>query len=310
MSLFHWRRFCLIFLIGILAQCGSSSSSQPEDASTTAAQDLAAFVKWAGFNWNSVAPLLDDTKDISAALPITCSGGGTIDLDGTTITINDCIDTESTSHYLSRGTYTVTVSGSLSTHEWDQTILIDENGDGTFANSEPSFTTTGSISFDTTDDLIAYDYSAVFGSRTIELTGIVSDHNNGTSDVTFTILLDGTAWQDGSFTNTDLSSLTDSDVDSAVTADTDSCDTMECYNDFQCQLFADGNSTDAFETSNTVCTAGCCALNIQTTESDCPGSSTCTNDFACQLFADDDPNDAFTTANVSCNLDTGCCVAN
>ncbi|MBI2068301.1 MAG: hypothetical protein HYT77_09855 [Deltaproteobacteria bacterium] len=44
--------------------------------------------------------------------------------------------------------------------------------------------------------------------------------------------------------------------------DADACETSACANDFECQLFADDNPRDEFETSNVQCntTTGCCEL--------------------------------------------------
>lgn len=307
-------RFCLLLSFSFLLACSSSSSSSEDtddddDADGTAAtsaEDLATFVRWSGHAWDDLAAMLDSSKSIDLDFPVECSGGGTIDLEGAEIALNDCIETSGGTTYLSRGTYTVTESGSLTSHEWEQDVMVDENADSEFATDEASFSSTGSISFNTDDDLVAYDFSATFAGETIRLTGIVSDNAGGlTSDVTFSVLLDGEAWQDGSFDDTDLDNLTDADVDEACTDDDDAqCDTLECSGDFECQIFAEDDQTDEFETGNTECSAGCCALAEEA--SACPGSSPCTGIFSCQLFADDDATDEFETDNVECG-DDGCC---
>ena len=182
------------------------------------------------------------------------------------------------------------------THEWDQDLIIDDE----------TFSTTGSISFDTLDDLIAFDFSATFSSGVYRITGVVTNNSDGTSDLTLSILHDGEVWQDGTFDNADLSALTDSEVDSACSDNDDAaCSTLECSNDFQCQLFADDDPDDEFTTGNTECASGCCALVAE--ESDCDDTTiSCTTDFQCQLFADDDTTDEFETDNVEC-ADDGCC---
>ena len=254
--------------------------------------------------------MLNSTKAVSLSFPIACGGGGEIDQSGSSIVINDCIDTNGSLRYLTRGTYTVTESGSLTTHTWDQEVLVDDNNDGTFASDETSFSTTGSISFDTADEQVAYDFSAVFSGETIRIAGIVNDNSDDSSDATFSILLDDVTWKDGLFNDTNLSSLTDSTVNEGCTDDDDpDCSTLECANDFQCQIFADEDQTDAYTVGNIACVSGCCAAVEAVEEDSCPGSTTCTTVFQCQMFADDSTTDEFTTSNVECS--NGCCaVAN
>jgi len=290
------KGFVLMLSVFFLLNCSSSSSSSPDDPTPTTDEDLATFIKWVGHAWDDVVASLDASKNFDLDFPVACEGGGTLDLEGSEITINDCVETDGGATYTARGTYAVTESGSLTTHEWEQDVIVDD---------DITFTSTGSISFNTTDDLIAYDFSAVFSGETIRVTGIVSDNGDGTSDVTFSVLLDGEAWQDGSFDDDDLDALTDDGVDTACTDDDDpDCSTLDCSGDFECQLFADDDATDEFETGNIECASGCCALIEDVSE--CPGSSPCTTDFQCQLFADDDATDEFETDNVEC-ADDGCC---
>lgn len=287
--------------LGFLAACSSSSSENSTPASTTGA-DLAIFVRWAGSSWDGIVPLMDASKDLSSP---TCSESGTIDLDDPDTQIQDCVDVNNGVGYTSTGTYSVTVSGSLTTHEWDQDIMVDENNDGTFASDEASFTTTGSISFDTDDDSTVFDFSAVFSGETLRFTGSVTDNGDGTTDTTFWVLSDGGAYQSGQFDNADLSQISDENVDSACSDNSSStCETQECSTDFECQLFADDSQTDDFETGNTICTDGCCALDE--TAAECPDTGACGDDFDCQLLALNDST--YTCSEVGCcNLSTGCC---
>ncbi|OGQ06994.1 MAG: hypothetical protein A3G32_07300 [Deltaproteobacteria bacterium RIFCSPLOWO2_12_FULL_40_28] len=294
MSLFSKIIF-IVFLVCSTLQCGGSSGSSTTTSSEPSDADLALFIKWSGAAWEAVNDFMDSDKTLS--LPITCPGGGTMTESGSSIALNDCIVTSNSAvTYLGRGTYTVTESGSLVTHEWDQDLIIDDE----------TFSTTGSISFDTLDDLIAFDFSATFSSGVYRITGVVTNNSDGTSDLTLSILHDGEVWQDGTFDNADLSALTDSEVDSACSDNDDAaCSTLECSNDFQCQLFADDDPDDEFTTGNTECASGCCALVAE--ESDCDDTTiSCTTDFQCQLFADDDTTDEFETDNVEC-ADDGCC---
>lgn len=286
----------IVFLVFSTTQCGGSSGG---DSDTTSAEpseaDLALFIKWTGAAWESINDFMASDKTLS--LPITCPGGGTMTESGSSIALNDCIVTsDSAVTYLGRGTYTVTESGSLVTHEWDQDLIIDDE----------TFSTTGFISFNTLDDLIAFDFSATFSSGVYRITGVVTDNSDDTSDLTLNILHDGETWLDGTFDNADLSALTDTEIDNASSDNDDAaCSTLECSNDFQCQLFADDNPDDEFTTGNIECSSGCCAVVAE--ESDCDDTTiSCTTDFQCQLFADDDETDAFETDNVECG-DDGCC---
>lgn len=282
---------CVVCLSG----CSSSSVTVTEDPNTTALSNLATFIKWAGHTWRDLTPALDATKNVTLSFPVSCEGGGTIDLDGSDIVLNDCTETVDGTTYLARGNYTITESGSLTTHGWTQTVLVD--GDTTFS-------TTGSISFNTTDDLNAFDFSGTFGSDTFRLTGVVQDNSDSTSDVTFSVMRNNEAWQDGLFNGTELDSLTDAEVDEACTDDDDPvCGTLECSSDFQCQIFADGDTTDVYESGNTECSSGCCALIADVNE--CPDSTPCSTDFQCQMFADNDLTDQYETNNVQCT--NGCC---
>lgn len=290
----QFPKYILLILctMGVMA-CSDSST----DITTTNLDDLETFVQWAGHSWDDLGALVDSSKSVNLDYPVACEGGGTIDLVGSSITFNDCTETAGTTTYVTRGTYTVTESVSLVTHEWDYTVGVDDS---------TSFTSTGSISFNTSDDLIAFDYSGVFTSGTFRLTGVVSDNSDGTSDVTFSVLLDGEQWQNGSFDNADLDTLSADSIDAACTDDDDSaCDTLECTNDFQCQLFADSDSTDAYETGNIECAAGCCALIAEVEVDACPGSSVCSNDYQCQVYADSDSTDNFVAGSTECSA--GCC---
>lgn len=293
------KRFQVALCIVVLffSAC-SSSGTDTVTTSTDENQDIAIFIEWAGHSWNDVTPLLDTSKNITIASTVTCEGGGTMQQFGSTITLDNCTETIGGVLYVSDGTYTVTQSGSLTTHSWDQDITADNT----------SFSTTGSISFNTEDNLIAYDFSATFTSGIYRINGVVSDNSDGTSNITFAVLLNGIQWKNGVFTNTDLDEITDSEVNASLTDDNTTCNTLVCSNDFQCQLFADSDLTDAYEPGNTACSSSCCALLTEVSE--CPGSSACSSDFECQLFADDDPTDVFETNNVHCG-DNGCCaVAN
>ena len=297
--------FFFFVLISFWAACSSNSSEvdNPPAGSTTAV-DLATFIRWAGSAWDGIVPLMDSSKDIN--LP-TCSVSGTIDLDDPDTQIQDCVDVNNGVGYTATGTYNITVSGSLTTHGWNQDIMVDENNDGNFASNEPSFTTTGSISFDTDNDSTVFDFSAVFSGETLRFTGSVTDNGDGMTDTTFWVLSDGEAYQSGQFANADLSQLSDENVDSACSDNSSStCATRECSTDFECQLFADDSQTDEFETGNTVCTDGCCALSENV--SDCPGSTACSDNFTCQLFADNSSTDEFETNNVACDVSSGCCI--
>lgn len=295
---------CLLACIG-LAACSSSSSDSTTTTPTATgtAADLATFVRWSGASWDAITALMDSSKDITSST--SCSVSGTIDFTDPDTQIQDCVETINGVGYTSAGTYTISVSGSLTTHEWDQSILVDSNNDGTFADDEPSFTTTGNISFDTDDDSTVYDFSAVFPDETLRLTGSATDNGDGTTDTTFWVLLDGDAYQSGQFNNTVVGTLSDDDVDTACSDNTTTtCDTRECSTDFECQLYADDSSTDEFETGNTVCTDGCCAINESAAS--CPDTSACTGDFDCQLFAENDSTYTCAAAGC-CNMTTGCC---
>ncbi|MBI2092592.1 MAG: hypothetical protein HYT75_06345 [Deltaproteobacteria bacterium] len=236
-------------------------------------------------------------SDRSLTFPLNCPGGGTMDMEGSQININDCVTTsESGTEYLGRGTYTVSESGSLVTHEWSQDLIV---AGGT------TFSSTGSISFDTLDDLVAFDFSATFSSGVFRFTGIVANNADDTSDLTLSVMQDGVTWLDCSFDDSDLNALTDDLVDTACADDDDpACSTLECSNDFQCQVFADNDQTDEFTTGNTQCVSGCCSL-VEATVSCAANTISCTTDFQCQMFADDDQTDEFTTSNVECS--GGCC---
>lgn len=287
--------FCLVFLV----QCSSSSSGSGGTTTTTTTEedDLATFVDWSGYTWDSLSLLIDDSKTLDSALPIECAGGGTIEEGDNGIDINDCVDTIDSASYLTRGSYSVTESTGLVTHEWDQDVLVDD---------DEIFSTTGSISFDTSSDgLIAFDFSATFESGVYQITGIVSDNSDGTTDLSITCSLDGEVWLDCTYEDADLSSLTQETIDAGCEDDDESCTTLDCSNDFQCQLFAEDDQTDEFETSNSRCVDGCCAVVSE--ESDCDSSTvSCTTDFECQQFADEDQTDEFETNNVECASD-GCC---
>lgn len=288
------RFFLVLWFVGLVSCSSSSTETTPDETST----DLATFVRWAGHAWDDLVLLLDDSKNVVLDFPVSCEGGGTMDLEGSIITFNDCTETDGTMTYTTDGTHTVTETGALTTHEWTYSLIVDD---------DTTFSCTGSISFNILGEGIAFDYSGVFTSGTLRLTGVVSDNADGTSDVTFSVLLDGVALYDGLFDDDDLDALSDDDVDAAVTADDDlTCSTLECSTDFECQIFAENDMTDEFETGNIECSSGCCALveDVAT----CPGSSPCGDDFTCQLFADDDDTDDFTTDNSSCDLATGCCV--
>lgn len=131
---------------------------------------------------------------------------------------------------------------------------------------------------------------------------------------------------------TDLSGL--EDVCDAQSPSSCSAATVSCVSDFACQMFADNNSNNAFNTDNVTCVSGCCVVSetgrcsdsedndfdgqIDCSDSDCLtdpycvvgpcGSSTvsCSNDFTCQVFAETSSTDQFTTSNVSCS--NACCV--
>lgn len=288
------RYLYVIFCVFVLTHCSSSSGSGTP-TSSTAEDDLATFTKWCGSAWDSLNATIESDKTLS--LPLDCPGGGSMTGDESSIEINDCVVTsEAGTTYLGRGTYTVTESASLVTHEWDQDLIVDDS---------TTFSSTGSISFGIADDLIAYDFSATFSSGTYRITGIVTTNPDGTSDLTISVLKDGEVWLDGSFNDADLDALTDEEVDEACSDDDDpECDTLECANDFQCQLFADDDQTDEFETNNTECASGCCALIAE--ESSCDDNTiACTTDFQCQMFADDDQTDEFETDNIECA--DGCC---
>ena len=313
----YFKKILLVlWAVGFLSCSSSTSTTTPTAA--TIEEDLATFIRWAGHAWDDVAASLNSAKGVELTSgdcgDEDSTAPGSITVDADSITFNDCEETYGSIIYLSRGDYTWAESDTLTTHEWEQTILVDENGDGTYADDEPSFTTTGTISFGIADDLIVFDYSAVFDSGTVRLTGTVSDNSDGTSDVTASVSLDGEAWQDCSFDDEDLDTLTDTEVDEANTDDDDpACATLDCANDLQCQIFADDTDGDEFQTDNTVCTVGCCALVVADEEEEgeedaCPGSSACTTNFGCQTFADNDLTDEFTTANSSCDTASGCCV--
>ncbi|MBI4411648.1 MAG: hypothetical protein HY541_04105 [Deltaproteobacteria bacterium] len=292
-----WHRWCLALFFGFLIHCsGSSGGTDSEDEETeTASADLAVFLEWSGSAWDSLVAIAEDDETLT--FPVECPGGGTMDSEGDEVTINDCVVTSETgTTYLGRGAYTLTESGSLVTHEWDQDLIVDDDA---------TFSSTGSVSFNTLEDLIAFDFSATFSSGVFRLTGTVIDNGNGTSDLTLSVQQDGEAWLDCSLDNQALDSLTDSLINAACADNEDAaCDTLECGNDFQCQLFADDDPDDEFETGNVECSEGCCAIIEEV--ADCPESSSCTDDFSCQLFADDDPDDEFETDNVECG-DDGCC---
>ncbi|MBI2343270.1 MAG: hypothetical protein HYV02_02860 [Deltaproteobacteria bacterium] len=295
---FAQRTVVVFLIVGLLGCSGSTASDTTETTETTTAtlNDLTTFVQWAGHTWDDLVAQLSVSKAFSVDFPIPCAGGGTITSDGTTISLNDCTETYGETTYVTRGTYTVTTSGSLTTHAWEQSIIVD---------GSTTFSCTGSVSFNTSDDLVAFDYSGTFTSGTFRLTGTVADNSDGTSDCIFSVLLDGEAWQDGLFDDTDLDALTETQVDQACTDDDDpACATLECANDFQCQLFADDNTSDEYETGNIECASGCCALKSSVSE--CPDSAPCSTDFQCQLFADDSTTDVFETDNVTC-ADDGCC---
>lgn len=299
--------FFILWMICLAGCSSSSTTTTAADPAVAASSDLTIFTKWAGHAWKDVAAATQDSsdKDIDTSLLSPCTGGGTIEESGSTITLSGCIETDGGTTYMTSGTDTITftIPGSLTTHNWDQTVIVD---------SDTTFTSTGSISFDTVNDLISFDYTGTFDSIKFRLTGIVSDNPDDTSDVAYSVLWNegdrdtaDVAWKDGSFDDTDLDTLTDSEVDQAYTDDNDSaCSTLECANDFQCQIFADDDPTDAYTTGNTQCTAGCCAL-VEETVGCAANTISCTTDFQCQMFADDDLTDEFTTSNVECS--SGCC---
>ena len=294
-NLLKYRWWCVIICLGILLNCSGSSQNTTVEETNTASEDLAIFMEWAGSAWVSLDSVMTAGKSLT--FPLECPGGGSMSIEGDSIAINDCITTsEYGTEYLGRGTYTITESSSLVTHAWDQDLIVD--GDTTFSS-------TGFISFNTLEDLIAYDFSATFSSGVFRLTGIVDNNPDGTSDLTLAVLQDGVAWLDCSFDDANVDALTDSVIEAACADDDDSaCETLECSNDFQCQIFADNDQTDAYTTGNTQCVDGCCALVEETV--DCPENTiSCTTDFQCQMFADDDLADEFTTSNVECS--GGCC---
>lgn len=297
--MFYFLRclLCGVMMI-VLGACGGDSESSSTSTTVTAEEaDFATFVEWSGSAWDSLVLLLEE-GDKTLLFPVDCPGGGSIDEEGAEVAINDCVVTsESGTTYLGRGTYSVTEVGALTTHEWDQDLIVDDI---------TTFSSTGSINFDTSNDLIAYDFTATFTSGVYRITGIVNNNVDSTSNLTISVEQDGESWLDCSFDDADLDALTDEEVDTACSDDDDPvCDTLECSNDFQCQLFADEDTTDEFETGNTECTAGCCALVEE--ESACAlNTISCSSDFQCQLFADDDPADEFETDNVECGAD-GCC---
>ncbi|MDO8519489.1 MAG: hypothetical protein Q7T11_04940 [Deltaproteobacteria bacterium] len=304
------KKWGFILCLVTLAGCSSSSSELTDDDDPTIDENLATFVQWAGSAWTDVAASVGASKTFTVDFPVECADGGSMDSDddGATVSIDDCVETIGGTTYLSRGDYTVTESGDLTTHEWDQTILIDDNGDGTFDDDEQDFTSTGSISFNTDGDQIAFDYSGVFGNGTLQLTGIVSDNDDGTSDVTFYVILDDEAYQEGSFDDADLDTLSDDDVDTACDDNsTSTCATQECSVDFECQLFAGDDQSDDFETGNTICTDGCCALDEDVEVAECPDTGACpSGDFDCQLLAANDSSYTF-SGEGACNTTTGCC---
>src|SRR3990167_7015973 len=121
------KGFVLMLSVFFLLNCSSSSSSSPDDPTPTTDEDLATFIKWVGHAWDDVVASLDASKNFDLDLPVACEGGGTLDLEGSEITINDCVETDGGATYTARGTYAVTESGSLTTHEWEQDVIVDDD---------------------------------------------------------------------------------------------------------------------------------------------------------------------------------------
>lgn len=297
----HKRFLTLVACAVLLGNCGGSSGTNPPPTTTEAEDDLAAFVEWAGAAWNSLNLLLEAGDALT--FPLDCPEGGTMDQQESQIVITDCGVASDTATYRGSGTYAVTDDGTLVTHSWDQDLTVDG---GSFDGE--SFSSTGYINFDTSDDSITYDFSATLGSGVHRLAGTVTNNADGTRDLTLSVSLSGIIWLDCTFDNADLDALTqetiDAGCDDTTAGTTDSCATLGCSNDFQCQLFADDDPSDEFTTANIECAEGCCA--VIEGESACDDTTvSCTNDFECQLFADDDTTDAFETDNVQCS--DGCC---
>ncbi|MBI2335562.1 MAG: hypothetical protein HYU97_02230 [Deltaproteobacteria bacterium] len=226
------------------------------------------------------------------------------------------------------------ISGNI-TITFDQCV-IEECGE--------SLTLTGSI-----QGTVEYSFSGCTSSETLtatfgtesECSGLVTTHEDSSTDtVGFSAIwstgTSGDSQSGSACINNEVAELDDLD-DLCSQQSGESCNTatVSCASDFACQLFADNNSNDAFNTDNVACVSGCCVVsetgrcsdsedndfdgNTDCNDSDCSadpycqvgpcgsGTISCTSDFACQVFADTDLTDPFTTSNVSCV--SNCCVA-